>query len=124
MATPSFNGATIFGIGYSSRAVANPARLQWDSFNGVPGRLCVNHGSEGVRVEFHFLQTASDIDTLGAYENIFLDLVANATVGTLVDTLGRTVEDARLIAFEPLTEVEPGAFGAVSREYRCYFECG
>lgn len=122
MAVPSFAGVTCFGVGYYSRAVPNPARAQWNSFNGVHGRQRLGLGSDGDSVELAFLQVAADAATLAAYEQTFCNWQKSGVAAVLVDTLGSTWPAAVLVEFEPTEEVTPLIAPAVSRTYRARFE--
>ncbi|MDQ3168425.1 MAG: hypothetical protein M3P94_07230 [Chloroflexota bacterium] len=118
----AFNGVTCFGVGAYSRARPNPARAQWNAFNGLHGRQRLALGGNGYTVEFEFLQTASDLATLAAYEQVFCDWLRIGTTANLVDTLGSTWPGAVLVAFEPAEAITIESVGVVSRTYRALFE--
>lgn len=130
MAIATFDGAAIFGIGAYSRVNQNPARLQFNTYNGINGREMLALGSTGNRAEIDFLATAPDEPTLAAYELTFRNLQGNATVGIFSDTLGHSWPNAVLVEFGPTDSVDPSLAPTVddprwiSRTYRAVFEIG
>lgn len=118
---PTFAGSAIFGAVYEIAVRPNPARIQWNSYNGVNGRERVHLGSEGYGAECRFLATALSEAALWAYEDTFHTLLASGFVGPLVDTMGTTWPNSFLLEFEPTEAIKP--YGeAVSRQYRAHFE--
>jgi hypothetical protein len=121
VAIPSFNGVAAFGVAYEMLVLGYPARVQYETFPGVHGRLSIAHGGSGGFAEATFLQVASDPLTLSLYEAIWLNWQRSAQPATLIDTLDRAWARTRLLEFVPIEPIRADGNG-VSRMYRARFE--
>lgn len=121
MPTPTFRGQALFGTAPVVIPAPNPPRLQLNAYPGVNGRDAVWGGSDGGETVAEFVLVAPNEATLASYKAVWITLVANAAIGTLVDTAGTSWTNVVAQHFAPAEEIKPAPSGGVSQRCRVMF---
>lgn len=117
----TFNGSNIFGINVVMTAAPHSRAEQKDAFHGVNGLERKDGGARGGLIRVTGLLYGGTPLLLAAAEQTFRNL-HNGVPYTLVDTLGLTWLNAKLIEFQPNGRAMLAGNGNYYREYSATFE--
>ncbi len=121
MTSPTFNGASIFGIAPIMNTTTNPAAIQTNAYPQVNGVEIVNLGSRGRTTEVRGYFGAPDLPTLAALSAVWRNLAETATVATLVATDGTVYPYAYVGRFVEADRIMVTGGGALLRQYQATF---
>ena len=116
----SYGGASIFGTGLSMATAQTPREAQINAFFGVNGLECLDGGARG-RVTFaRGLLIGNSALELNLAENLFRSF-HDGQARMLVDNMGNTWPDVRMLAFLPVGRVRQSPSGVFFRPYVARF---
>ncbi len=116
----SYGGASIFGTSLSMTTAQPPREAQINAFFGVNGLECLDGGARG-RVTFaRGLLIGNSALELNLAENLFRSF-HDGQARILVDNIGNTWPDVRMLAFLPLGRVRQSPSGVFFRPYVARF---
>ena len=108
------------GLVTSMNSGANPAALQVNAFPGVSGLQVLWGGARGGVTVADGVFAADSPGGLSAAFDVGIAMAANATMGVLVDTKGRSWPNVILTSFSPVGPVIP-AVGGYCQNYHAEF---
>ena len=116
----SYGGVAIFGTSVSMTTSDYPRETQVNTFFGINGLESLDGGFRGRITNVHGVLYGPSSTLLAAAEGLFRSY-NDGIIRTLVDNLGTTWPNARLLTFQPIGRAKQSADGTYFRAYRAQF---
>ena len=116
----SYGSVGIFGAAVSTTTSDNPRECQVNSFFGINGLETLDGGFRGRITRVRGVLSGQSSFLLASAEGLFRSY-NDGVARVLVDNLGTTWPNVKLLRFEPLGRVRQAADGAFFRAYQALF---
>lgn len=116
----SFGGVSIFGTSLSMATAQTPREAQVNAFFGVNGLECLDGGARGRFTLARGLLVGASALELNLAENQFRSF-HDGQARVLVDNIGNTWPDVRMLAYLPIGRVRQSPSGIFFRPYVARF---
>jgi hypothetical protein len=115
-----YGGVYIFGTAVSMNTADNPRENQLNAYFGLSGLESLDGGMRGRVTHVAGLLYGTSSGLLAANEAQFRSF-NDGIARTLVDTLGGTWPNVRLVSFQPQGRVRQSPYGVFFRSYQARF---